>query len=157
MKTHKALYPMSVYFVKRVWFYFRLVYFSLTYDFHLKVLVWDSNTSVSLWFQSALPTSASGSEREKTPSWHVIFSSWLFPFGTSLICCCLLVPELSFGSQKGKMSWLFPQINLYSGSSLFKNYLTLNSLNTLGHWRHWAFLKFFFFAFSFSLFFFSSG
>lgn len=116
MKTDKALSRLTLvsFFMKRVWFYLRLFSW-FNCDFHMRILpAWGSNTFMFSRFQSAIPTSASGSESKKTPSWHhLTFNIWLFPFGTSPIGCWLLVPELSFGNQKYKVSWLFPQINLH--------------------------------------------
>lgn len=128
--------------MKRVWFYFRL-FLCFTCDFHMTVLpMWDSNTSVSSRFQSVTPTSASGSKRKMTSSWHLlIFGSWLFPFGTSPVDCCPLVLKFSFGRQKRQSVMILSTNQSALWFHSLTKLLAWNSLNTPGHWCHWAFLK----------------
>lgn len=134
--------------MKTVWFYFRpfvSLFVCLTCDFHMRVLpMWDSNTPVSSRFQNATPTSASGSERKKTPSWHLlIISSWLFPFGTSPVGCCPLVPKLSFGVQNRQSVMILSTNQSALWFFSLQKLLPWHSSNTLGHWHHWAFAKLF--------------
>lgn len=129
-------------------FTLRFFFVCVTCDFHMRIQpTWGSNTFVSLRFQSAIPVSPSGSEKKKTPSWHhLTFNIWLFPFGTSPTGC--LVPELSFGSQKCRVSTILST----NQSTLILHSLKVTSLEFFEHsgcWHYWSLpnftLCFFFF------------